>query len=112
MRFALSGGGSIAGVDNGDPTNHEPFKGPTPAAAQHKAFHGLQMVIVRAPRSAGALTLRAEAEGLAPAASDDTRAVTRAMCDVRRADVRTCDVPRESAVSDPLAAADQSGDRW
>ncbi len=69
VRFALSGGGSIAGVDNGDPTNHEPFKGPTAAAAQHKAFHGLQMVIVRAPRSASALTLRAAAEGLAPAAT-------------------------------------------
>ena len=67
VRFALSGGGSIAGVDNGDPTNHEPFRGPTPAAAQHKSFHGLQMVIVRAPRSAATLTLRAEAQGLAGA---------------------------------------------
>ena len=67
VRFTLSGGGSIAGVDNGDPTNHEPFKGPTPASAQHKAFHGLQMVIIRAPRSAATLTLRAEAAGLAGA---------------------------------------------
>ena len=67
VRFALAGGGSIAGVDNGDPTNHEPFKDPTPDAAQHKAFHGLQLVVVRAPRSAGTLTLRAEAEGLTAA---------------------------------------------
>jgi beta-galactosidase len=67
MRFTLSGGGSIAGVDNGDPTNHEPFKGPTPTAAQHKAFHGLQLVVIRAPRSAATLTLRAEAERLTPA---------------------------------------------
>jgi beta-galactosidase len=67
VRFTLAGGGSIAGVDNGDPTNHEPFKGPTPRGAQHKAFHGLQMVIIRAPRTAATLTLRAEAAGLAPA---------------------------------------------
>ena len=69
VRFSLSGGGSIAGVDNGDPTNHESFKGSTPTAAQHKSFHGLQMVIVRAPRSSATLTLRAEAEGLAPASA-------------------------------------------
>ena len=69
VRFALSGGGSIAGVDNGDPTNHEPFKGPTTTAAQHKAFHGLQMVVIRSPRSAATLTLRAEAAGLAPASA-------------------------------------------
>jgi beta-galactosidase len=67
VRFALSGGGSIAGVDNGDPTNHEPFKGPTPDRAQHQAFHGLQLVVIRAPRSAATLTLSAEANGLAPA---------------------------------------------
>ncbi len=67
VRFTLSGPGSIAGVDNGDPTNHEPFVGPTPGAAQHRAFHGLAMVIIRAPRSGGVVTLRAEAEGLAGA---------------------------------------------
>ena len=67
VRFTLSGGGSIAGVDNGDPTNHEPFKGPTAISAQHEAFHGLQMVVIRAPRSAATLTLSAEADGLAGA---------------------------------------------
>lgn len=67
VRFTLSGGGSIAGVDNGDPTNHEPFKGPTPSSAQHRAFHGLQLVVIRAPRSSATLTLRAEADGLAGA---------------------------------------------
>lgn len=67
VRFTLSGGGSIAGVDNGDPTNHEPFKGSTPSSAQHRAFHGLQLVVIRAPRSSATLTLRAEADGLAGA---------------------------------------------
>jgi beta-galactosidase len=73
IRFVLSGAGSIAGVDNGDPTNHEPFKGATPLTAQHTSFNGLQLVVIRAPRSAGTLTLRADAEGLTGA-----RAVIRA----------------------------------
>lgn len=67
VRFTLRGGGAIAGVDNGDPTNHEPFVGPTPAAAQHLAFNGLALVVVRAPRSAALLTLEATADGLTSA---------------------------------------------
>lgn len=68
IHFELTGGGAIAGVDDGDPTNHEPFKGPTPDRANHNAFHGLALAIVKAGRSpSGALTLRATADGLAPA---------------------------------------------
>ena len=67
IRFELQGGGAIAGVDDGDPTNHEPFKGPTPDRAVHNAFHGLALAIVKGGRSAGMLTLRASADGLAPA---------------------------------------------
>lgn len=67
VEFELSGGGGIAGVDNGDPTNHEPFKGPTAARASHKTFNGLEIVVLRAPRTAGTITLTARAAGLAPA---------------------------------------------
>ena len=67
VKFTLSGGGAIAGVDNGDPTNHDPFIGPTPTAAQHLAFNGLELAVVRAPRSAGMLTLTAKSDGLAGA---------------------------------------------
>jgi beta-galactosidase len=67
VSFALSGGGSIAGVDNGDPTNHEPFVGLTPGAVTHRVFNGMALVVLRAPRTSGVLTLRATAEGLAPA---------------------------------------------
>jgi beta-galactosidase len=67
IRFELQGGGAIAGVDDGDPTNHEPFKGTTPDRAVHNAFHGLALAIVKGSRSAGMLTLRATADGLAPA---------------------------------------------
>ena len=67
VKFTLSGGGAIAGMDNGDPTNHEPFTGPTPAEAQHRAFNGMALVVIRSPRAAGMLTLNASAQGLAPA---------------------------------------------
>jgi beta-galactosidase len=67
VRFTLSGGGSIAGVDNGDPTNHEPFKGPTTGRASHRTFNGLAIVVLRAPRAAGVLTLTARTEGLTAA---------------------------------------------
>ena len=69
VAFTLGGGGSIAGVDNGDPTNHEPFVGPTKTAATHRAFNGLALVVIRAPKSAATLTLRATAAGLTPAST-------------------------------------------
>jgi beta-galactosidase len=65
VRFTLTGGGAIAALDNGDPTNHEPFVGATPAAAQHRAFNGLALVVLRAPRAGALLTLAATADGLA-----------------------------------------------
>ncbi len=67
VRFTLTGGGAIAAVDNGDPTNHEPFVGPTPQVAQHKAFNGLALVVIRAPRAGAIMTLSATAEGIAGA---------------------------------------------
>lgn len=59
VRFRLSGPATIAGVDNGDPINHEPFK-----ADKHTVFHGLGLVVVQSGRSPGKITLRAEADGL------------------------------------------------
>lgn len=72
VNFTLSGGGAIAGVDNGDPTNHEPFMGPTPSTAAHRAFNGLALVVVRAPKKAGVLTLKASADGLTAASATIT----------------------------------------
>jgi beta-galactosidase len=59
VRFSLEGAGKILGVGNGDPTSHEPDK-----AAKRKAFHGLCLVLVQTRRSAGPITLKAEADGL------------------------------------------------
>lgn len=59
IRFSVEGPGEIAGVDNGDPTNHEPFK-----ATQHKAFHGLCLAVIKASRTPGEIGLSVRAEGL------------------------------------------------
>jgi beta-galactosidase len=61
VTFALSGPGAIIGLNNGDPTNHEPEKG-----SQHTVFHGLAQVIVESELGGqGKLTLRATSAGLA-----------------------------------------------
>jgi beta-galactosidase len=67
IQLQLEGAGAIAAVDNGDPTNHEPFKGPTKASASHTAFNGLAIVVLRAPRAAGTMRLTARAGGLTSA---------------------------------------------
>jgi beta-galactosidase len=54
------GPGEIAGIDNGDATDHTAFH-----SLQHKAFNGLCLVIIRSkPGAAGAITLKASGEGL------------------------------------------------
>ncbi|WP_345955031.1 beta-galactosidase GalB [Mucilaginibacter sp. PAMB04168] len=63
VNFNLQGKGFIAGVDNGDPLSHDPFK-----ANYRKAFHGLALAIIQsAGKQAGTITLTATADGL-PAA--------------------------------------------
>jgi len=63
VTFAISGPGSIIGHGNGDPTSHEPEKGPT-----RNLFNGLAQVIVQSQRdSAGTIVLTATAPGLKPA---------------------------------------------
>ncbi|HEX6765347.1 MAG TPA: DUF4982 domain-containing protein, partial [Polyangiaceae bacterium] len=63
VRFAITGPGSLAAVDNGDPTSFESFQ-----ASERKAFNGLALAVVRTRAGeAGAIRFRAEAEGLEPA---------------------------------------------
>ncbi len=57
--FELAGPAVIAGVDNGDPTNHEPFQ-----ATRHKAFHGLCLAVIRSTRTPGEIRLSATTPGL------------------------------------------------
>jgi beta-galactosidase len=62
VKFAVSGPGFIAGVDNGNQISHEGFKG-----SQRKAFHGMAMSIIQSNGKPGSITLKATADGLAPA---------------------------------------------
>jgi beta-galactosidase len=59
VKFKLDGEAVIAGVDNGDPVSHDPFK-----ADYRKAFHGKCLVVVRSEMSKGRVMLSAESEGL------------------------------------------------
>jgi beta-galactosidase len=62
IRFELEGGGIIAGVDNGDPTNLDDFRNPS-----RRAFHGLCLFMVRAQDSStGTIRVKAFSEGLTP----------------------------------------------
>ena len=62
VEFALSGGGALAGVANGDPASHESNVG-----AHRTTFHGLAMVLVRADNHPQTITVQARAKGLPPA---------------------------------------------
>ncbi|HEY3405301.1 MAG TPA: beta-galactosidase GalB [Ohtaekwangia sp.] len=59
IRFKISGEGSVAGVDNGDPVSHDSFQ-----AHERKAFHGLCLLVVRSSKKSGTITVEASADGL------------------------------------------------
>ncbi|MBN2201448.1 DUF4982 domain-containing protein [bacterium] len=62
LHFEVSGPGVIAGVDNGNGKDLDPYTGP-----DRNAFHGRALVVVRSAREAGKIRLEAHAEGLSPA---------------------------------------------
>ena len=65
VKFNITGPGEIVAVDNGDATCLDSFQAP-----EHKAFNGLALVIIRSkPGEAGAITLQATSNGLAPASA-------------------------------------------
>lgn len=65
VKFAIRGDASIAGVDNGDQTSHEPFK-----ADYRKAFNGKCLAVVRSGSSKGLIDFTATSEGLEPATAN------------------------------------------
>jgi beta-galactosidase len=62
IKFSIGGPGTIAGMDNGDMRDEEPYQGD-----RRKVWHGRGIVVIRASRTPGDITLTASAEGLAPA---------------------------------------------
>ncbi len=59
IKFRITGEAFIAGVDNGDPVSHDPFK-----ADFRKAFNGKCLVVIQSRKSAGKAVLSATADGL------------------------------------------------
>ncbi len=59
IMFAASGAGVVAGVGNGDPSDHDPDR-----AANRKAFHGLCLTVIQAKETGGKITVTATAPGL------------------------------------------------
>ncbi len=59
VNFKINGEAFLAGVDNGDPINHDSFK-----ADWRKAFHGLALAIIQAKQKEGYVTITATSNGL------------------------------------------------
>jgi beta-galactosidase len=57
--FTISGPGAIVGLDGGDPTNHDSYKG-----TSHAAFSGKLMALVQSTTTAGTVTLKATSGSL------------------------------------------------
>jgi len=62
VRFSIGGDATIAGVDNGSQTSHEPFQADT-----RRAFHGKCLLVVKAGKEKGTVTVTATSERLEPA---------------------------------------------
>jgi len=62
ITFEIAGPGKLIGVDNGDMSNQEDFKG-----KQKKAFHGMCLALVQSTANAGQVRVTATAPGLPPA---------------------------------------------
>ena len=65
--FTITGPGAIVGLDGGDPTNHDSYKG-----TSHAAFSGKLMAIVQSTTTAGKVTLKASSGSLTGSSVDIT----------------------------------------
>jgi len=57
--FSIDGPGTIAGVDNGDATNHESYQG-----RSRSAFSGKALAIIRSTTTPGSVTVKATSGSL------------------------------------------------
>ena len=67
ITFAVSGPGTLVGLDAGDSTNHDSYKG-----TSHAAFSGKLMAIIQANTTAGKITLKATSGSLTSSSVDIT----------------------------------------
>jgi beta-galactosidase len=59
ISFTVTGAGTLVGVDNGDSTNHESYKG-----TQHQAFNGKAVAIIESTTTPGTVTVKATSGSL------------------------------------------------
>ena len=78
VSFGVTGPGGVAGVGNGNPSDHDPDQ-----AKERHAFHGLCMVLVRAGEQPGAVQVTATAPGLKPASLQLNTTARQAQANVR-----------------------------
>jgi beta-galactosidase len=69
IAFTISGPGTLVGLDAGDSTNHDSYKG-----TSHAAFSGKLMAIVQSTATAGKVTLKATSGSLTSSSVDITTA--------------------------------------
>jgi beta-galactosidase len=62
ITFEITGGGTIIGVDNGDPNSHEDFKG-----NNRRLFNGRCLAIIQSSKKSGKIQLKVTSPGLKPA---------------------------------------------
>ncbi len=67
IAFTISGPGALVGLDAGDSTNHDSYKG-----TSHAAFSGKLMAIVQSTTAAGTITLKATSGSLTAGSVDIT----------------------------------------
>jgi beta-galactosidase len=67
IAFTIGGPGALVGLDAGDSTNHDSYKG-----TSHAAFSGKLMAIVESTTTAGKITLKASSGSLTGASVDIT----------------------------------------
>ena len=72
LNFEIEGNAELVGLDNGDATNHEPFKGKT-----HKAFNGKCLAVIKSTKKSGKATLKVNGDGLKEAMIEITTIKSR-----------------------------------
>ena len=63
--FTITGPGALVGLDGGDPTNHDSYKG-----TSHAAFSGKLLAIIHSTTTSGKITLKATSGSLTAGSVD------------------------------------------
>jgi beta-galactosidase len=59
INYSISGSGKLIGLENGNPSDHEPYN-----SGKRKVFNGLGLAIIQAGKVPGKITLTASSEGM------------------------------------------------